>query len=201
MSGGNAAHPYKVTGTLCDIVEKAAAGKVTTPGVIVIGDVVALDFHNDGSRALSSISVGLTGTEAFQDKLRKKLLPLGAEPVSMMRGSCVEIPCALPWDRIKESAYKWIVFTSAQGVRAFFRRCKGCKLDHRSFAYCKFAVIGPATGEELEKHGFMADLCPDQYTSEAVSYTHLDVYKRQTYISVFPNLLFFICAASHIIDY
>lgn len=169
LSGGNAAHPYKVTGTLCDIVEKAAAGKVTTPGVIVIGDVVALDFHNDGSRALSSISVGLTGTEAFQDKLRKKLLPLGAEPVSMMRGSCVEIPCALPWDRIKDSAYKWIVFTSAQGVRAFFRRCKGCKLDHRSFAYCKFAVIGPATGEELEKHGFTADLCPDQYTSEALT--------------------------------
>lgn len=169
LSGGNAARRYKVIGTLENIAKKARAAKAETPAVIVIGNVVALDLENEESRPLSHKRIGLTGTSAFQEKLRSRLLALGAEPVSMMRGSCLEIPAVIPWEQITDASEKWIIFTSAQGIRTFFEKCRREKIDHRRFAACKFAVIGAATGHELEGYGFSADLCPREYTSAALA--------------------------------
>lgn len=169
ISGGNAPQHGKVTGTLANIAEKAKAAKIATPAVIVIGNVVALDLYNEERLPLFGRRIGLTGTEDFQAKLRSRLLPLGARPVSMMRGKCQEIPAELPWTRITDPVDKWIVFTSVQGIRTFFDKCRREKIDNRRFAACKFAVIGAATKHALESYGFMADLCPEEYTSAALA--------------------------------
>ncbi len=169
VSGGNTANPYKIIGSLDTILEKAQKENVTTPAVIVIGDVVALDFYNGVKLPLSEIRVGLTGTDDFQQKLHRRLQPLGAEPVSLMQGKCEETAVPIPWEEITASERKWIVFTSVQGIRVFFERCRREKMDHRRLASCKFAVIGAATRRELEAYGIIADLCPREYTSSALA--------------------------------
>lgn len=169
LSGGNTQHPRKVMGNLETIVEKAENEKVVTPAVIVIGDVAAIDLYKDAKLPLSDVNIGLTGTDDFQQKLCGRLLPLGAKPVSMMEGKCQEITTAIPWEQIADGKEKWIVFTSVQGIRTFFKKCRREKIDNRSFSFCKFAVIGAATKRELEEYGFIADLCPREYTSSALA--------------------------------
>ncbi|MDO4312784.1 MAG: uroporphyrinogen-III C-methyltransferase [Eubacteriales bacterium] len=169
LSGGNTARPYKVVGTLENILEKANEEGVATPGIIMIGDVVALDLQNQVDLPLSGTRIGLTGTDDFQEKLREKLQLLGAETVSLMGGRCEELKTMIPWGQITDSKRKWIVFTSVQGIRYFFYHCRKAGVDYRGFASCSFAVIGAATGKELKEYGFRADLCPQEYTSMALA--------------------------------
>lgn len=169
LSGGNAAHPCKVMGNLENIMEKAKNAHAATPAIIIIGDVVALDLHKSAELPLSEVKIGLTGTDDFQQKLYGRLLPLGAKPVSMMEGKCEETALAIPWNQIADGGKKWIIFTSVQGIRFFFRQCRREKVDNRGFGFCKFAVIGAATRKELEEYGFIADLCPKEYTSSALA--------------------------------
>lgn len=169
LSGGNAKHRFKVTGTLETIVEKAEAEGVVTPAIIVIGDVVALDLQKDANLPLSDITVGLTGTDDFQEKLRKCLLPFGAKMHSLMRGTCTELPVQIEWSRLTDAKSKWIVFTSVQGIQIFFRRCREERIDFRKLAFCRFAVIGSATGKALEEYGFFPDVCPKEYTSTVLA--------------------------------
>ena len=169
LSGGNAERPYKITGTLEDIAEKAKREGAVTPAVIVVGETVSLDLKKEFAGPLQGVSAGLTGTGDFQEKLRSKLVMLGAHTVSLMKGRCRELDAELPWQELAKPGNRWIVFTSVQGIRYFFERCRKDGIDNRLFACCGFAVIGPATAREFETHGFIADICPEEYTSSALA--------------------------------
>ncbi|MGN0485169.1 MAG: uroporphyrinogen-III C-methyltransferase [Lachnospiraceae bacterium] len=169
LSGGNSASRCRIIGTLETIAQKAREEHAATPAVIVIGNVVALDFYRTEALPLSGVTVGLTGTDDFQEKLKEQLLPLGASLISLMKGRCVETAAEIPWDQITGSGKKWIVFTSVQGIRTFFRQRRKERIDLRRFASCHFAVIGAVTGRELEEYGFSADVCPQEYTSAALA--------------------------------
>lgn len=169
LSGGNARCHCKVTGTLGDIAEKARQAEVLPPAVIVVGNVVALDLYRGVKLPLSGVPVGLTGTDGFQEKMRGILAPFGADPVSLMRGKCQETGVSIPWREVTDPQSKWVVFTSVQGIRTFFARCRKEGIDSRRFAACQFAVIGASTRRELEGYGFLADACPQEYTSRALA--------------------------------
>lgn len=62
--------------------------------------------------------------------------------------------------------YKWIVFTSVNGVKSFFRRMRTLKIDIRSLAGIRIAAIGEATATELFKMGLNVDYMPADYTSK-----------------------------------
>ena len=67
------------------------------------------------------------------------------------------------------SAYDWMVFTSANGVRVFLEELSRRKTDMRRLMHMKIACIGTGTAAELEKVHLYADLVPKGYTSEALS--------------------------------
>ena len=48
--------------------------------------------------------------------------------------------------------YKWVVFTSANGVRAFMDRLFHMGLDVRALGRARLAVIGPATAQALRDY-------------------------------------------------
>ena len=146
LSGGNAAHPCKIAGNLGNIVERAAQENAVTPAVIIVGDVVALDFCRKESPPLSGVTAGLTGTDDFQDKMRRKLLPLGVDAVSLMRGKCEALSCVVPWAQITDMQEKWIVFTSVQGVRYFFRQRRKEKVDCRRLHHAGLQSSGKRPG-------------------------------------------------------
>ena len=168
VSGGNAAHPATVRATLAELAERTRQANVQPPAVIVVGETAALDFSATVQHPLGGIRIGLTGTTAVTAKLKAGLQELGAE-VHLAEASVVEeLPLSEPLAGICESA-GWLVFTSSNGVRSFFRRLREERLDLRRLHGCKFAVIGAATGALLEQYGICPDLCPETYTSAALA--------------------------------
>ena len=103
----------------------------------------------------------------------------------MMQGTCEALDIVIPWAQIADSSDKWIVFTSVQGIRAFFQKCREDRIDNRCFASCKFAVIGAATKRELEAQRFLADVCPQEYTSAALADTLLSQIREGERVYLF----------------
>lgn len=169
ISGGNSASSYTVRGTIRDIAEKAKAVDRKAPAVIVVGSVAGMDVRcpeNIDSRQI--VRVGLAGTETFRNKLEKILTGYGIECITVLKGICNDLPTRLPWDELKAGGERWILFTSRQGIHAFFRMLQKEKQDIRNLAGCRFGVIGKATKEALLSHGICADYCPDVYTGKAL---------------------------------
>jgi uroporphyrinogen-III synthase len=65
--------------------------------------------------------------------------------------------------------YEWLIFTSANGVAAFFDRGLGASgLDARALAGPRLAAIGPGTSRELVRRGVRPDLVPERFVAEAL---------------------------------
>jgi uroporphyrinogen-III synthase len=67
--------------------------------------------------------------------------------------------------------YHWIIFTSVNGVKAFWDRLDvvGAGLAPARFGHTQhIAAIGPATAQVLAAHGVTVTLIPDKYIAEAI---------------------------------
>lgn len=62
--------------------------------------------------------------------------------------------------------YAWIVFTSANGVRAFFDQLQARREDARTFGSARIAAIGIKTSQTLLQEHVYADLVPQSYVAE-----------------------------------
>src|SRR4029077_14871255 len=65
--------------------------------------------------------------------------------------------------------YDWIVFTSANGVDAFFELFFKLYDDAREIGGAKIAAIGPATAQRVRDFHFQVDLQPEEFIAEAVA--------------------------------
>ena len=115
-------------------------------------------------RPLQGLRIGLTGTDAITDKLSPALSELGAEAYTAQRARVERLSPDFDLRELSDREPKWLVFTSSNGVRSFSALLRGQRMDLRSLASCRFAVIGAATGEVLAGYGVYADLCPDVFT-------------------------------------
>lgn len=62
----------------------------------------------------------------------------------------------------------WVVFTSANGVRAVAERLKVLELGVATFAQVKLAAIGPGTARVLAELGIRVDFIPSEFLGEQV---------------------------------
>jgi uroporphyrinogen III methyltransferase/synthase len=92
----------------------------------------------------------------------------GAQPVLAPTIALVE-----PDDRAaaeqavaRAAQYAWVVFTSANGVRAFFDVLRSRREDARTFGNAKIAAIGIKTSQTLLQYNVYADLVPQSYVAE-----------------------------------
>lgn len=162
-----------VTGTLDDIVDLALASGIQAPAIAVIGDVVGLRARLAwfDCKPLHGLRILVTRTRDQAGKLSASLRACGAEPVECPLIETAPPPDWAPLDAAIERllAFDWAVFTSANGVEAFFGRLALAELDARALAGCRIAAIGPATAEALAEHGLRADWVPDEHVAEAVA--------------------------------
>ncbi|WP_459914277.1 uroporphyrinogen-III C-methyltransferase [Desulfocicer niacini] len=161
-----------VSGTLKDIVNKVKKARLKPPAIIVVGEVVSLRekmqwFEN---RPLFGKKIVVTRARIQASSLVDKLRQLGAH--------CVEVPTIQvvpPEDNtaLKDAVnsldrFEWIIFTSVNGVKYFFKTLFDQGLDVRALGAHQFACIGPVTRDELRKFGIVSDVLPETYRAESV---------------------------------
>lgn len=169
ISNGTTPEQKMVKGTLLDIVQKVEQSEITSPAVIVIGDVVNLDMSNTIPYELKGVRVGINGTEDLLQKLDRGLLEKGAtvEKTGVLR--IVEYPEAITKALQFIEQFSWVVFTSSTGVHLFFANMQNSGIDHRKLGKIRFAVIGAGTSEALRQYGYIADYIPPLADSHSLA--------------------------------
>lgn len=161
-----------LTGTLADIVQRAEEQRFGSPAVIVVGGVVDLRTTLNWCEAkpLFGRRVVVTRTRAQASKLSERLAELGAEPweFPVIRVVPPEDPARLRRAARQVGTYDWTVFTSANGVEAFFAALEEEGGDARTFGCTKVAAIGSETAAALRSHGLRADAVPEEYRAEGL---------------------------------
>jgi uroporphyrinogen III methyltransferase / synthase len=167
-----------VRAPLAEIAAKVEAAGLRPPAVAVFGEVASVDHALDCMRPLSGRRIVVTRSRAKASKLAAALRDLGAD--------VYEMPLIKrdPPENLREFAelvqdahsYEWIVFTSANGVEAFFGIFDKLYDDAREIGGAKFAAVGAATAQSLKDRHYHVDLVADDFHSESLAAT----FREQT---------------------
>jgi uroporphyrinogen III methyltransferase/synthase len=161
-----------LTGTLENIARRAIEAEFEAPAVAVFGDVVGLrkDLNWYEQRPLSGKRIVVTRTRKQAGALTSQLRALGADVIELPTIR-IEPPTDLrEFGELVQDAhtYDWIVFTSPNGVDAFFEMFFKLYDDAREIGAAKIAAIGPATAQRVRDFHLHVDLQPDEFVAEAV---------------------------------
>ena len=170
-----------LTGTLGTIAALAAEKEFKAPAIAVFGDVVNLreTLNWFESRPLFGKRVAVTRTRQQAGGLLAQLRGMGADAYE------------LPTIRIEPPAeklgfmealadvrtYDWIVFTSPNGVEAFFNAFFTAHEDARDLGGARITVIGNGTAKKVREYRYAVDLIPEEFVAESLlkSFKELDV--------------------------
>jgi uroporphyrinogen III methyltransferase/synthase len=161
-----------LTGTLENIARRAIEAEFEAPAVAVFGDVVGLRKHLNWyeQRPLSGKRIVVTRTRKQAGALTSQLRVLGADVIELPTIR-IEPPTDLrEFGELVQDAhtYDWIVFTSPNGVDAFFEMFFKLYDDAREIGAAKIAAIGPATAQRVRDFHLHVDVQPDEFVAEAV---------------------------------
>ena len=165
-------------GTLSDIADSVAAKNLRPPAVVVFGEVASADRALACARPLSGRRIVVTRSRAQASKLTAALRDLGAD-VSEMPLIKREPPEDLrEFAELVQDAhsYEWIVFTSANGVEAFFGIFDTLYDDAREIGGARFAAVGAATARSIKDRHYHVDLVAEDFHSESLA----AAFRKQT---------------------
>ncbi|MCL1851957.1 MAG: uroporphyrinogen-III C-methyltransferase [Peptococcaceae bacterium] len=163
-----------LVGTLATIETYARSANFANPAVIVVGDVVNLRAKLSWieKRPLFGKRVLVTRTREQASRLTQAIEERGGEAYEF---PAIKVVPALPEDvarlddALREAAaYKWIVFTSVNGVTSFFGRLEALEMDVRDLKGPRLCAIGPKTAEELRRKGLRVDFLPELFRAEQI---------------------------------
>lgn len=161
-----------LVGTLGDIAGKAASEGFKAPAVAVLGEVVNLrpTLNWFESRPLFGKRIAVTRTRKQAGVLIDALRALGADAYELPT-----IRIEPPENKrefyvlVKDAhTYDWVIFTSPNGVDAFFEAFYALYKDARSIGGVRIAAIGPATAERVRHYHLDVDLQPEKYVAEEI---------------------------------
>lgn len=188
--------------TLQTIAADAQRAGIGAPAVVVVGDVVTLrdDLAWFDRLPLFGKRVLVTRPAAQAADFARNLASCGAQPVlaPVIAVEPPSDPVAAHRSVDELGTYDWVVFTSANGVDAFFERLAALDADARYLGGCKVAAIGTMTAQRLARFGVRADLVPAEFVSEEIARAlieaaHADdrvlVYRAQEARDILPQML------------
>ena len=159
--------------TLADIPDVLAQGKLRPPAIVIIGRVTELaeTLSWFEARPLFGRPVLVTRPSDGARAMRDRLEELGARVLVEPAIEISDPPDWAPVDRAIAAldAYRWLVFSSANGVHYFLRRLIDTGHDMRALGGVRLAAIGPATATALASYHLKADLAPGEYRAEALA--------------------------------
>ncbi|MGI9088716.1 MAG: uroporphyrinogen-III C-methyltransferase [Chthoniobacterales bacterium] len=161
-----------LVGRLDNIAQRVAEAEFTAPAIAVFGDVVSLreELNWFEDRPLSGKRIVVTRTRSQAGALSVQLRALGADVIELPTIR-IEPPSDLRAfaELVQDAhAYDWIIFTSPNGVNAFFDLFYKLYKDAREIGGAKIAAIGPATTQRIRDFHLHVDLQPEEFVAEAL---------------------------------
>jgi uroporphyrinogen III methyltransferase/synthase len=169
---GTTGRQQTVRGTVKTIAKVVEEAGFKAPAIAVFGEVVKLrdTLGWFEKRPLFGKRIVVTRTRKQAGALSSALSDLGAE--------VLELPTIRiePPENLREFAelvrdahtYDWLIFTSPNGVEAFFNMFFRIYDDAREIGGARIAAIGPATATAVKKYRLKVDLQPEVFVAEAV---------------------------------
>jgi len=119
---------------------------------------------------LTGKRVLITRPRAQAAAFLERLTVLGAVPVVF---STIEIDTLEDTNLLDQSianlnTYHWVIFTSVNGVSAFWQRLDALGKGNGAFTGIQIAAIGPATAHALVEKGVKPNFVPDEYIAESI---------------------------------
>jgi len=162
-------------GTLATIADLAEKSGFKAPAVAVFGEVVKLreSLNWFETRPLFGRKIVVTRTRQQAGGLLAALRELGADAYEL---PTIRIePCtgkneqiALAEALVDVRSYDWIIFTSPNGVEAFFKAFFTAYEDARDLGGARIAVIGNGTAKKVREYHFAVDLIPKEFVAESL---------------------------------
>jgi uroporphyrinogen III methyltransferase/synthase len=161
-----------LTAPLAGLPEAAVQNGFTNPSIIVVGGVVSLrdKLNWFEHRPLLGKTVVVTRAREQAGESATLLRELGADVIQFPTIDIQPLQDYAPVDAAIRSlaSYDWVIFTSVNGVRHFWKRLAAAKLDTRALGVCGVAAIGPATADALRAKGIEPDFIPEKFVAEGI---------------------------------
>ncbi|MBI5675049.1 MAG: uroporphyrinogen-III C-methyltransferase [Nitrospirae bacterium] len=158
-----------IVSSLKDIAKLAEEKDIKPPAVMVVGEVVklreTLKWYENKPLFGRRVLVTREHSEGFE-----ALEELGAEVIEF---STIKIVPPESWSELdaaidKIESYNWLIFTSANGVKFFFKRFFERDRDIRDLKGIKICSIGEKTASFIKSYGIKVDLVPEQFNAEGL---------------------------------
>lgn len=166
---GTRADQTTLVGNLSTIHDMVKENEIRPPAVMVVGEVVKLREKLKwiekkplfGQRVLVTREHTL-GFEPLED--------LGAEIIEF---HTIQIVPPDDWTELdhaieKIDKYNWLILTSVNGVKFFFRRLMERERDIRDLKGVKICAVGSKTAAAIKTYGIKVDLVPDKFSAEGL---------------------------------
>ncbi|NIK69860.1 uroporphyrinogen-III C-methyltransferase [Paenibacillus sp. BK720] len=172
---GTRVEQQTIVGTLESIERIVKEANFQPPAVIVVGDVVLqrdkLKWYEQ--KPLFGVRVLVTRARAQASDLADRIEELGGEPCELPVIETREPRDEAAVEAIRKAladaeSYKWLMFTSVNGVEYFFNWLDRFEVDIRRFHAARIAAVGPRTAEALRKRGLIADQLPAKFQAEGL---------------------------------
>ena len=148
------------------LVEAVRTGGLDRPAIIFVGRVLELSEHLGWYQrgTLFGRRVVVTRSRAQAGELESRLTLMGADVLALPLIAVTPDSDAETVDEVfgEIGQYEWIVFTSANGVRAFFDLFFENFEDIRSLGFMRISAVGEATARVLHRHHLKIDLIPTE---------------------------------------
>lgn len=165
-----------VRAPLSEIAARVAAAGLRPPAVIVFGAVAAADHALLCPRPLTGRRIVVTRSRVGASKLAGALRDLGADVYEMPLIKGEKPENLREFAELVQDAhgYEWIVFTSANGVDAFFEIFYKLYDDAREIGGTKFGAVGAATAQRIKDWHFHVDLVAEEFQAKSLATTFRD---------------------------
>lgn len=166
---GTTSKQRKVVGTLIDILGKVQEAEMSSPCIIVVGEVVKFNdqFNWYEKKPLFGKNICITRSKAQSKELRESLIDLGAEVLEINSIEFKNTSYNLDAYREKLTGYDFLTLTSVNGVNILFDYLRDIEFDIRQLK-ARIAAIGPATADALKDRGIMPQIVAEHFVAESL---------------------------------
>jgi uroporphyrinogen III methyltransferase/synthase len=166
---GTTSKQKKVVGNLEDILVKVQKSEISSPCIIVVGEVIKFNeqFNWYEKKPLFGKNICITRSKAQSKELRESLIDLGAEVLEINSIEFKDTSYNLDSYKSKFTEYDFITLTSVNGVNIFFDYLKDMEFDIRKLK-AKIAAIGPATAEAIRNRGLIPEIVAKHFVAESL---------------------------------